>query len=295
MIDKNILIAALARDCEDSLRTNIPLIEELRSQCSWSQVVVVENDSKDGTKDLLNDWKINSNGVTIISNDFGTKTIPDKSDLIINPYTTYHRIDKMVFYRNLYLDHINQVEHPIDLVIIIDIDVIEISLKGLINSINSFEDKTGAVFSNGISVMDTPVGLSEIYYDTFAVWEYPLSHEFSYSAGSLASTFKSINRSIKKSPLYSVISAFGGVGIYNYAAIKDLRYKTVLNPVNQQEAICEHIPFNQQIIKRGFKNYIARDFQVIYQRHNWILIIKLVLPIKVFNFLHPILLKFKKE
>jgi hypothetical protein len=257
--------------------------------------VVVENDSKDGTKDLLNDWKINSNGVTIISNDFGTKTIPDKSDLIINPYTTYHRIDKMVSYRNLYLDHINQVEHPIDLVIIIDIDVIEISLKGLINSINSFEDKTGAVFSNGISVMDTPVGLSEIYYDTFAVWEYPLSNEFSYSAGSLASTFKSINRSIKKSPLYSVISAFGGVGIYNYAAIKDLRYKTVLNPVNQQEAICEHIPFNQQIIKRGFKNYIARDFQVIYQRHNWILIIKLVLPIKVFNFLHPILLKFKKE
>lgn len=294
MIDKNILIAALARDCEDSLRTNIPLIEELRSQCSWSQVVVVENDSKDGTKDLLNDWKINSNGVTIISNDFGTKTIPDKSDLIINPYTTYHRIDKMVSYRNLYLDHINQVKHPIDLVIIIDIDVIEISLTGLINSINSFEDKTGAVFSNGISVMDTPVGLSEIYYDTFAVWEYPLSNEFSYSSGSLARTFKSINRSIKKSPLYSVISAFGGVGIYNYAAIKDLRYKTVLNPVNQQEAICEHIPFNQQIIKRGFKNYIARDFQVIYQRHNWILILKLLLSERIFNLLHPIILKLKK-
>jgi hypothetical protein len=243
---------------------------------------------------LLNNWKIKSNGVTIISNDFGTKTIPDKSDLIINPYTTYHRIDKMVSYRNLYLDYINQVEHPIDLVIIIDIDVISISLTGLINAINSFEDKTGAIFSNGISVMDTPVGLSEIYYDTFAVWEYPLSHEFSYSAGSLARTFKSINRSIKKSPLYNVISAFGGVGIYNYAAIKDLRYKTVLNPINQQEAICEHIPFNQQIIKRGFNNYIARDFQVIYQRHNWILVLKLVLPESIFNFLHPIILKLKK-
>jgi hypothetical protein len=294
MIDKNILIAALARDCEDSLRTNIPLIEELRSQCSWSQVVVVENDSKDGTKDLLNDWKINSNGVTIISNDFGTKTIPDKSDLIINPQTTYHRIDKMVSYRNLYLDHINQVEHPIDLVIIIDIDLIEISLTGLIDTINSFEDKTGAVFSNGISVMDTPVGLSEIYYDTFAVWEYPLSHEFSYSAGSLARTFKSINKNVKKSSLYGVISAFGGVGVYNYQAIKNLRYKMLLNPLNKLEAICEHIPFNQEIIKQGFNNYIARDFKVIYGKHNFTLLLKLVLPLKIFNFFYSIILKIKK-
>ena len=294
MINKNIIIAALARDCEDSLRTNIPLIEELRSQFSWSQIVVVENDSKDGTKGLLNDWKINFNHVTIISKDFGTKTIPDKSDLIINPYTTYHRIDKMVSYRNLYLEHINKVEHPIDLVIIIDIDVIEISLTGLINAINSFEEKTGAIFSNGVSVMKTPFGLSEIYYDIFAVWEYPLSNEFSYSAGSLAWTFKSINRNIKKSPLYSVISAFGGVGIYNYAVIKDLRYKTVLNPVDKQEAICEHIPFNHEIIKRGYKNYIARDFQVIYQRHNWILILKLLFSERIFNLIHPIILKLKK-
>ena len=294
MINKNIIIAALARDCEDSLRTNIPLIEELRSQFSWSQIVVVENDSKDGTKGLLNDWKINFNHVTIISKDFGTKTIPDKSDLIINPYTTYQRIDKMVSYRNLYLEHINKVEHPIDLVIIIDIDVIEISLTGLINAINSFEEKTGAIFSNGVSVMKTPFGLSEIYYDIFAVWEYPLLHEFSYSAGSLAKTFKSINRNIKKSPLYSVISAFGGVGIYNYAAIKDLSYKTVLNPVDKQEAICEHIPFNHEIIKRGYKNYIHRDLQVIYQRHNWILILKLLLSERIFNLLHPIILKLKK-
>jgi hypothetical protein len=200
----------------------------------------------------------------------------------------------MVSYRNLYLEHINKVEHPIDLVIIIDIDVIEISLTGLINAINSFEEKTGAIFSNGVSVMKTSFGLSEIYYDIFAVWEYPLLHELSYSAGSLANTFKSINRNIKKPPLYSVISAFGGVGIYNFAAIKDLRYKTVLNPVDKQEAICEHIPFNHEIIKRGYNNYIARDFQVIYQRHNWILILKLLLSERIFNLLHPIILKLKK-
>lgn len=294
MINKNIVIAALARDCEDSLRTNIPLIERLRAQFSWSQVVVVENDSIDGTKELLNSWKINSQNVTIISNDYGTKTIPDRSDLIQNPMTSYQRIEKMVFYRNLYLDYIREVKHPIDLVIIIDIDVIEISLTGLIDVINAIDHKTGAVFSNGMSVMQTPFGLSEIYYDTFAVWEYPASDEFSYSDESLNRTFKSINKNIKKSPMYRVISAFGGVGIYNYQAIRDLRYQTVLNPLNQQEAICEHIPFNREIIEQGFNNYIARDFRVIYERHSWTLIIKLILPFRVFNFLYPIILKIKK-
>lgn len=294
MNNQNIIIAALARDCEDSLRINIPVIEELRAKFLWSQVVVVENDSIDGTKELLNDWKINYENVNIISANYGTKTIPDKSDIIINPMTSYQRIDKMVFYRNLYVDYIKQVNHPIDLVIIIDIDVIEISLSGLLDVIGSFDNKTGAVFSNGMSIMKTPFGLSEIYYDIFAIWEYPILSEFSFSTESLARTFKSINKNVKKSSLYGVISAFGGVGVYNYQAIKNLRYKTVLNPLNKQEAICEHIPFNQEIIKQGFRNYIARDFKVIYEKHNFTLLLKQVLPLKVFNFLYPIILKIKK-
>ena len=207
----------------------------------------------------------------------------------------FYNIDKMVFYRNLYLDYIKQVQHPIDLVIVIDIDVLKISLTGLMNAINSFDHKTGAIFSNGMSVMKTPFGLSEIYYDAFAVWEYPMLNEFSYSTESIHQTFKSINRNIKKSPFYKVISAFGGVGIYNYQAIKNLQYKTVLNPFNQQEAICEHIPFNQEIVKQGFNNYIARDFKVVYEKHNWTLILKLILSFNVFSFIYPIILKIKKS
>lgn len=294
MINKNIVIAALARDCESSLKNNIPLIERLRRQFVWSEVVVVENDSVDGTKGLLDEWKTNFKGVTIISNDFGTKTIPDRKDVQVDPWTSYGRIEKMARYRNLYLDHISRIVHPIDLVVIIDIDVIDISLEGLVDIIDSFDDKTGAIFSNGVSVKQTPFGLSKIYYDTFAVWEYPLADQFSHTPASQAKTFKSINRNAKKTPFYKVISAFGGVGIYNYQAIRDLRYKAVPNPLNPLEAICEHIPFNEEITKRGFNNYIARDFEVIYQKHNWILILKRVLPVRVFNFLHPIVLGFKK-
>jgi hypothetical protein len=97
MNTKNLLIAALARNCEDSLKVNIPLIEKLRAQFTWSEVVVVENDSIDGTKDLLNDWKINCTNVTIISNDYGTKTIPDKSDLIANALIKWFLLETFIW------------------------------------------------------------------------------------------------------------------------------------------------------------------------------------------------------
>ena len=51
-INKNIVIAALARDCDKSLSKIINLIEELRENFVWSKVVVVENDSKDNTKNM---------------------------------------------------------------------------------------------------------------------------------------------------------------------------------------------------------------------------------------------------
>lgn len=293
MINKNIVIAALARDCENSLRTNIPLLESFRNQIQYSQVIVVENDSIDGTKSLLNDWKNNYKNVTILSNDFETITIPRNSNVNINPMTSTQRIKKMVEYRNLYLDFIDKIVEPIDLLIVIDIDVLEISLEGMINAIKSFDEKTGAIFPNGMSIMKSIFWKSEIYYDIFAVWEYPLVDQFSYSPVSLGQTFKSINRKIKTKPLYPIISAFGGVGIYNYHAIKGLRYKNVLNPLNSLESICEHIPFNREIINRGFNNYIARDFKVSYGNHNWILILKLILPVKAFIYLFPILLKVK--
>jgi len=293
MINKNIVIAALARDCEESLRVNIPLIESFRTQFLSSQVVVIENDSIDKTKELLNDWKLSSNHVAIISNDYETSTIPGKSDLILNPMTSSYRIKKMLSYRNQYLDYISDLNQAIDYVIVIDIDVSAISIAGLIDVINSFDDKTGAIFSNGISVKQTIFGMSEIYYDIFALYEYPLKKEYSYSPEFLGKTFKSINKKIKSEPFYKVVSAFGGVGVYNYKAIKGLRYKNVLNPLNEKESICEHIPFNQEIISRGFNNYIARDFKVFYGKHNWILILKLFLPVKAFIFLYPNYIKLK--
>lgn len=293
-IDKNVVIAILARDCEDSLISNIPLIEELRSNFKWSKVVVVENDSIDRTKDLLFNWQKKSDGVTIISQDFGTKTIPDQTAEISSPTTSFYRIEKMAFYRNIYLDYIATLKHEIDYVIIIDIDIKWFSIDGLINSILEMNDNWGGIFSNGITKGNIWGITSKIYYDIFAICEYPLKDVFSFTEESLDKSFKTINKNVKRNKYYSLISAFSGVGIYKYEAIKNLRYAVVKNSCNPNEAICEHIPFNNELIKAGYKNYISRDFPVIYPMpHNLGLRLKLWIPSNIFNSVQNFYHKFR--
>lgn len=283
-INKNVVIAALARDCAGPLSNNISLIEQLRDNFLWSHVVVVENDSKDNTKEILFNWERESKDVKIISKNFGVKTIPDQTAEMLSPSTSFYRIEKMAFYRNIYIDYIKSLNHKIDYVIIIDVDVETFSIDGIIKSIEEVNDNWGGIFSNGITKSNILGFSSEIYFDIFAVYEYPLRNFFSYTQKDLEKSFKTVNKQINKHNYYSVISAFSGIGIYKYEAIKNLRYEALRNIENSNEAICEHIPFNAQIIKLGYKNYISKDLFVLYGSHNFGLILKLYLPSVFLNF-----------
>ncbi|WP_026706972.1 hypothetical protein [Flavobacterium frigidarium] len=284
---KKIVIAALARDCDKNLHTITKLIDELRSHFLWSQVVVIENDSKDNTKYILNEWEGKNKGIKIISQDFGSLTIPKQSDNDLIPLVSFHRIDKMTMYRNMYLKHIEGIEVDIDNVIIIDADIESFSIEGVLSSITKCEGKVGAIFGYGVSVRKAfNIIYSKIFYDVFAVYEYPMKDNFSYTQLSLMKTFESIMSKLKKNKNVSVISAFGGVSVYNYKAIYNLKYKVVANCINEKEAICEHIPFNTEIIKLGYKNFISKEMQVIYgDGHSFGSVVKEYFPKKTFYLL----------
>lgn len=288
-INKNIVIAGLARDCSINLQKNIPRIEELRNQFSWSHVVVVENDSLDDTKLVLDNWKNTSKGVTIISENFGSLTIPEKSAEITSPGTSYYRIDKMSFYRNIYMNFIDSIEEKIDYLIIIDLDIEFFSVNGVLNSIIKSPKNFGGIFANGVTTNNF-LGINlKLYFDIFAVYEYPLKSSFSYTFDSLEKTFKTINYNVKKHDFYSVISAFSGIAIYKFNAVRNLKYKAIKNGVNTNDAVCEHIFLNEQLIRSGYKNYISRDLLVKYGNHNLGLDLKYILPQKVFHLFYKIL------
>ncbi|RYF26875.1 MAG: hypothetical protein EOO42_00180 [Flavobacteriales bacterium] len=284
-INKNVVIAVLARDCEGPLINNIPLVEKLRERFVWSEVVVVENDSKDKTKEILADWQSSSANVSVISQDFGTLTIPNKSDEIVSPTTTTYRIEKMAFYRNIYLEHIKTIKKDIDYVFIIDIDIESFDVDSIIKSIENAPNDWGGIFANGITKRKILGYTSKIYFDIFAIYQYPKVQNFSYTDKSLHQTFKVINRKINQCDYLNIISAFGGIGIYKYDAIDSLTYVVKNNSRMHTEAICEHIPFNTEIVNKGYRNYIARDLSVTYGTHNVGLIAKLFLSYTFLSFL----------
>lgn len=286
MIEKDIVIAVLARDCEKSLIENIKLIEEVRSYFRWSKVVVVENDSKDNTKALLFNWENSKPGVKIISQDYNTLTIPNKTSSNIKPLVSFFRIEKMAKYRNIYIDYVKEINHNIDNLIVIDIDVQSFSVKGVVDSILKCQDKCGGVFAYGVTVRRIFNKVySKIFYDIFAVQEYSMRNIPLFKSENSRNILRSISANLSNKEVYKVISAFGGIAVYNYRAVCDLEYKVVVNTFDENEAICEHIPFNTEIVKLGYSNYIAKNMEVVYGEHSFIEIIKYIMPRNIFQFL----------
>lgn len=282
MIDKSILIAALARDCNDSIIRNIPKIEVLRRCFKESHVVIVENDSKDGTKETLTRWKERSEGVELIMNDFGTVTIPQKSGKT-NPGTSEHRISKMAAYRNMYMEYAANASFEFDYLVVMDIDIEDFSVEGIVESIKNAPQDWGALFANGNKIFNDRM---KSYYDYFAYVPYG-SKGLSMKYNDMFFQPRKIGKLLRRNKYVKCVSAFGGMAVYKWELVKNLRYRAEKNTVcDVCEVMCEHIPFNNEIMEKGAANYIAADMEVSYGRCSMYYAIVTNLPEKIYKTLY---------
>lgn len=288
MINKRIVIAILARDCNMSLIRNIPRIEELRSKFAASMVVVVENDSKDGTKETLHDWATQSKGIDLIMNDFGSVTIPEASANNPNPSTSMHRIEKMARYRNMYMDYVRSLEHQPDYLIVIDVDVESFSVDGIINSIENAPQGWGALFANGQRFYRDRF---PYFFDLYAYLPTRCEAEPDRKNDELFYESKRITHRLCCEEYVDCLSAFSGLGIYKWPIVKELHYEAMPNNRSRTfEAICEHVPFNLEVCRMGFHNYVCRAMNVNYgSRSLKHLLIYSMLPTKAYTTLYRIL------
>lgn len=286
MINKNILIAILARDCNKALKKNIPLVEELRKHFSNSKVVVVENDSKDGTKETLEKWEKESNNVTLIIKDNGTITIPRVSTNCPHPANSLFRISKMAYYRNLYMEYAKSLNENFDYLIVIDIDVENFSINGIVESIKNAPENWGGLFANGYISYN---GIFPHYFDIYAYLPKCISN-LSQKHDELYYYNRLLNKQLNKEKYIECNSAFGGLGIYKWQTIKDLSYKAIENNRSvRYEAICEHVPFNYAIIEKGFKNYICKRITVNYgKRSLYHILTYTLIPKNIFAWLYKL-------
>lgn len=271
MVEKTIVIGALARDCAESIVRNKHKIEELRAQFSKSYVVIIENDSKDNTKQVLAEYEKESYDVHVISKDYNGTYPFSYTGKATHVGMSCNRIARMVFFRNKLIDYI-RANFTTDYIYFLDIDVFDFSVTGIIKSIESAPTDWGALFANGYYTYKTLFGVRPMpnQYDSYAFLDLDENQNMIpvQFMDKRVQYKRSVDMShkIKRSEFMPCLSAFGGAAIYKIDAIKNASY-SVFIPYNWRQhgtCICEHIPFNSFVITNKYKCYISKKMTVNY-------------------------------
>lgn len=251
--EKSIIICSIVRDAERGLRRNIPVVKEFCKQFGHYKVVVYENDSTDGTKALLQAWMDNDreNVFCQMSDGVSAPTIPSASSVSCNPFFSRKRIAKMAFLRNQYLEFIEQRGWKADYLMVVDLDVAQLYLDGILSSFAPVTTEWDAVTAFGYS---TSPKLKRRYHDTYALteWGDEIHPQTEQKIKSLADKYGSLK---PHDEWVRVFSAFGGLAIYRLEAVQRLHYQVLPNDDSRVEVRCEHYSLYKQMAERGFTHF----------------------------------------
>jgi hypothetical protein len=239
----SIAICGLARNCARSLSENIKFIEELSSYFKFLKVVVVENNSHDKTRTILDGWSKSSSNVVIIDGiSMPTISIFNQSNTNVNPYYSYNRISYLALLRNQYLNYIKSDTRVYDYILVLDFDVDKISLTGLLNSFEQ-RDSWDVACAYGYSISPR---LQERIHDTYAM--VLLGEE---NKPQQERPIKQLQRDVrldkKEGSLLPVYSAFGGLSIYKAGLLEGINYQAFSNDDPRVEVRCEHFSICHQL------------------------------------------------
>jgi glycosyltransferase involved in cell wall biosynthesis len=261
MKNSSVSICSIVRDCQKNLEHNIPNIERLRLLFKNSEVIIFENDSKDNTLKVLENYKRKSSNVHIINENYQVPSIPSQAIGGGNRYFSVSRIEKMTFYRNKYINFLNNQGIKRDYVIVIDLDISNFSIDGLIHSFGAMED-WDCISANGVSLS---ANFKNQYHDSYALIEYGKLNNIQ--------TEKSIkdNRNLFSTlkpgmPLVKVDSAYGGIAIYNWSSIKDTFYSCLLNNDIRVQCKSEHVGLHKKMIENGHTRIFINPSMVVKYR-----------------------------
>lgn len=261
MAKSRVSICSIVRDCEGNLKKNIPRIEELRKLFLESEVVIFENDSKDKTLNILKIWEDNSSGVHVFNENYNILTIPDKKINRENPFFSFSRIEKMTLYRNKYLQYLNQSKFKRDYVIIIDLDISDFKIDGIINSFG-YTDHWDCISANGIS---KGAYFRTQYHDSYALIEKGRINEIQTETDIKQNRIK-YSSLTPGSNLLSVDSAYGGLAIYRWEAIKGLEYFCPPNNDISVQCKSEHVGLHMNMINSGYSRMFINPGMIVKYR-----------------------------
>ena len=261
---RRVLFAGCARDCAEHLPAIFENLSSISSLFAQSAFLCVENDSSDGTGELLARYQPSVPGMHLIKLDGLAERLPQ-------------RTLRIAFARNSILEYTRQWNeiHHFDYVMLLDLDNVSsypLNLDAVAASLDWMEqsEKISAVFPNQLGT----------YYDMWAlrhsqicpvdIWEAVYDYQLAYSVSdqdAFDSVFapRAFNLPADFAPI-RVDSAFGGLGIYkmqHYLAAPNPYLGSKIKVVNQgghrgivNWQTCEHVHFHQGLCSRGGELYI---------------------------------------
>lgn len=263
-MEKTIIVCGIVRDAERGLRHNMPVIERVVEKFRSYNIILFENDSSDSTKEVLNHWQsIIGDRLVIVSEDIGMKAVtPIAREVNSNPFYSYMRINKMAELRNQYMSYIESNSLIADYLMVVDLDVVNISMDGIMSSFEMGVE-WDAVTANGYSLSPK---LRRRYHDSYALAEYGDEINPQTEGKILRMSEKYASLHPGDDPV-RVFSAFGGLAIYRFDAVAGLRYSAIPNDDSRVEVRCEHFSIYKQMAERGYtRTYINPSMQIKYQR-----------------------------
>jgi hypothetical protein len=248
-------VVGLAKDCLQALEKQIERIEYLGSQFREYKVVVMENDSKDGTRARLEEWaSVNTNVILVECEDLGTKRCHLESTGKGRELLKDTRIARLANFRARCQKTLFETGFQPDYVAVVDMDILgELDYNGFFHTL-SMEDW------DAISVMEF-TNLNDTFYwqrDTLAFvgekedWprydgesHIPVTYHL---AKFLKLGFLAIHNE-----LIPVKSAGGGFILYRGDVYKAGRYK---------EDYCEHVAFQKSLLSKGYHRFFINPKMV---------------------------------
>jgi hypothetical protein len=273
MKKSTVVLCGLVRDGEHGLKRNISQLAPILKKFGDYRVLVVENDSRDNSRQILLEWAEQDPKVLVLGCGVNAPHCEMNLNKTEGHEITYTRIQKMAILRNLYIDYIKTYLSEFDYMLVFDFDIIgHLYVDGLKDSFGVLIDhpEINGVTANG--VRHTIIG-EPTYYDTFALFGLTSpscfrdaaakiqDEQFIRKVGVIPSTSESRFKFIPKFGLIPVKSAFAGFGIFRITPIvrNDASYT-----LNCPDITCEHTALADSI---GGQIYINPNMVLFVYEH----------------------------
>ncbi|CAO5677010.1 MAG: hypothetical protein HEEMFOPI_01049 [Holosporales bacterium] len=244
--EHKIIMCGISRDNAPEFFTMKRHLEYIGDQFKDYKIIIFENDSKDGTKDLLLKWEKDNPKVKVIMHDFHNQKRPN--------------IKFLADARNYYIREANKPEYDsFDILAVVDMDMSHgFDIRGIYHSFSFFEE-WDAVCANGIYKKAGNM------YDAFAF----RNKEFPWIPNETADYWSKKVHKIQKiyhinSDLVEVDSAFGSLAFYK----KEKLNRCVYDSINDD---CEHVKFHECLKNNGGHMVMNPSMIVKYSHYRYFL------------------------